>query len=201
MSSAADEDPSATDSDSESSTPDYADVDPAAMIQVGFVFRPHGMEGELKVNPEFTDDPRRFEELATVYVGQSPRAVTRHDISSVRYQQTKRGTTVILGLADLTSRTDAEALAKLQVFAAEEDLDLAEDEIFLHDLVGLTVVTEEGETLGTVANYMEMPAQDVFVVHRPEQGEAMIPAVDDFVIDIDLEEQVLVVRPIEGLLD
>jgi len=159
------------------------------------------MEGELKVNPEHTDDPTRFEELDIVYLGQSPRKVTAHSISSVRYQETKRGTTVILGLTDVETRSDAEAVAKFHVFAHEDDLELAEDEVFIHDLVGLTVVTESGDELGTVANYMEMPAQDVFVVRRPGREEAMIPAIDDFILDIDLEEGQLLVRPLDGLLE
>lgn len=183
------------------SAPDFADVAPDTMVQIGFVFRPHGMEGELKVNPEHTDDPARFEELDVVYIGRSPRQVTRHTISSVRYQQTKRGTTVILGLADVGTRDDAETIAKLHVFAHEDDLELAEDEVFIHDLVGLTVLTEEGEELGTVANYMEMPAQDVFVVRRPNHEEAMIPAVEDFVIEIDIDGGRLVVRPLDGLIE
>jgi 16S rRNA processing protein RimM len=193
--------PSDPSPDASSSSPDYADVAPEAMIQVGFVFRAHGMKGELKVNPEHTDDPARFEELETVYLGRAPHAVTRHTIASVRYQETKRGTTVILGLADIESRSDAEAVMKQKVFADEADLELADDEIFIHDLVGLSVVTEAGEALGTVANYMEMPAQDVFVVRRPDADEAMIPAVEDFIVDIDLDGGRLVVRPIEGLLD
>jgi 16S rRNA processing protein RimM len=187
--------------DSTPSPPDYADVAPEAMVQVGFVFRPHGMEGELKVNPEFTDDPARFEELDTVYLGQSPRAVVRHAVRSVRYQQTKRGVTVILGLADVDSRTAAEAVMKQNVYADEEALALGEDEVFIHDLVGLAVVTEAGEALGTVANYVDMPAQDVFVVTRPDGGEAMIPAVEDFIVSVDLEANRLVVRPIDGLLE
>lgn len=185
---------------SAASTPDYADVAPESMVQIGFVFRPHGIEGELKINPEHTDDPARYEELETVYLGTSPHAVVRHTIASVRYQQTKRGITVILGLADVESRTEAEAVMKQKVFAAEDDLELEDDEVFIHELVGLSVVTEEGEELGTVANYMEMPAQDVFVVTRPDGGEAMIPAVEDFIIDVDLEGGQLVVRPIDGLL-
>lgn len=193
--------PSADSSSDAASAPDFADVAPTAMVQIGFVFRAHGMEGELKVNPEHTDDPGRFEELDTIYVGQAPRQVTAHTISSVRYQQTKRGTTVILGLADVETRSDAEQIAKLRVFAHEDDLELAEDEIFIHELVGLTVVTERGEELGTVANYMEMPAQDVFVVRRPGQEEAMIPAIEDFIIDVDIAGGQLVVRPIDGLLE
>src|SRR6056297_833429 len=189
---------SAPDADSGST---FADVAPEAMGQVGFVFRPHGMEGELKVNPEHTDDPARFEDLDTVYIGRTPHQVTRHTIASVRYQQTKRGTTVILGLSDVETRDDAEAIAKLHVFAHEDDLELAEDEVFIHDLVGLEVVTEEGEMIGTVANYMEMPAQDVFVVTRPNTDEAMIPAVEDFIVDIDLEGGQLVVRLVEGHIE
>jgi len=188
----------ASDADSVST---FADVAPEAMVQVGFVFRPHGMEGELKVNPEHTDDPARFEDLDTVYIGRTPHQVTRHTIASVRYQQTKRGTTVILGLSDVETRDDAEAIAKLHVFAHEDDLELAEDEVFIHDLVGLEVVTEEGERIGTVAIYMEMPAQDVFVVTRPNTDEAMIPAVEDFIVDIDLEGGQLVVRLVEGLIE
>ena len=193
--------PSADSSSDPASTPDFADVAPTAMVQIGFVFRAHGMEGELKGNPEHTDDPARFEELDTIYVGQAPRQVTAHTVSSVRYQQTKRGTTVILGLSDVETRSDAEQIAKLRVFAHEDDLELAEDEIFIHDLVGLTVVTERGEELGTVANYMEMPAQGVFVVRRPGRAEAMIPAIEDFIVDVDIAGGQLVVRPIDGLLE
>jgi 16S rRNA processing protein RimM len=194
--------PSAPDSDSApASRPSFADVDPDAMIQIGFVYRPHGMEGELKVNPEHTDDPARFEELDTVYVGRSPHQVTRHTISSVRYQETKRGTTVILGLADVETRSDAETITKLHVFADEEDLELADDEVFIHDLVGLEVVTDEGEVLGTVANYVEMPAQDVFVVRRPDREEAMIPAVEEFILEVDVEGGRLLVRLVEGLIE
>lgn len=193
--------PPADSSSNPASTPDFADVAPTALVQIGFVFRAHGMDGELKVNPEHTDDPARFEELTTVYVGQSPRQVTAHDIASVRYHETKRGTTVILGLADVDTRSDAETLAKLRVFAHEDNLELAEDEVFIHDLVGLTVVTESGDELGTVANYMEMPAQDVFVVRRPDHEEAMIPAIEDFIIDVDIDGGQLVVRPIDGLIE
>lgn len=180
-------------------TPDFAEVAPDALVQVGFVFRPHGLDGELKVNPEYTDDPTRFETLETVYLGKSPHRVTAHQIASVRYQETKRGTTVILGLDDVASRTDAEAVAKLNVFASEEDLELGDDEVFIQDLVGLEVVSEAGEPLGTVANYKEMPAQDVFVVRHDDHEETLIPAVEPFIVEIDVEEGRLVVRPVDGL--
>lgn len=180
--------------------PDYADVPAEALVQVGFVYRPHGIEGELKINPEQTDDPARFEELSTVYLGGQPQRVRRHDVRSVRYQETKRGTTVILGIEGISTRSDAETVTKLKVFAAEEDLALDDDEFFVHELVGLEVVTEDGTILGTVSNYQEMPAHEVFVIRRPDGGEAMVPAVEDFIVDVDLDAERVTVRPIEGLI-
>jgi len=180
--------------------PDFADVSPTDLVQVGFVFRPHGMEGELKIDPEHTDDPARFETLPVVFLGPHPRRVTKHPISSVRYQQTKRGTTVILGLEGIDDRDDAEAVAKFKVFATEEALELEDEELFAHELVGWTVVTDEGTALGTVANLMQMPAQDMFVVIGPDGEETMIPAVENFILDFDENEERVVVRPIEGLM-
>ncbi|MFO8098619.1 MAG: ribosome maturation factor RimM [Salinibacter sp.] len=181
--------------------PEYADIPAEALVQIGFVYRPHGIEGELKINPEHTDDPTRFEELSHVYVGAQPRHVRTFAVRSVRYQETKRGTTVILGLKGVATRSDAEAITKMTVFAAEEDLELADDEFFVHELVGLEVVTENGTVLGTVSNFQEMPAHEVFVVRRSEGGETMVPAVEDFILDVDLEAGRVTVRPIDGLLD
>lgn len=187
--------------DSADERPAYADVAPSALIQVGFVFRPHGLEGELKIDPSSTDDPTRYEELRFVYLGKRARQVTKHEIVSVRYQETKRGTTVILGLEGIEDRDAAEAVAKFLVFATEEALELGEDELYVHDLVGLDVVTEEDVVLGTVANVKEMPAQDMLVVRKDESGEALIPAVEDFLIEIDVDAGRVVVRPIDGLMD
>lgn len=181
--------------------PQYADIAADALVQVGFVYKPHGLEGELKINPKHTDDPRRFETLSDVFFGSEPRHVTRHAIRSVRYQETKRGTTVLLGVEGIATRSDAESVTKLDVFAAKDDLSLADDEVFVHQLVGLAVVTADGERIGTVSNYLTAPAQDTFVVRRPNEQEAMIPAVDEFILDIDLDERCLTVELIDGLIE
>lgn len=177
-----------------------ASVDPEGLVQVGFVFRPHGVHGELKVDPE-SDDPTRFESFGTVYVGTRRPEVKAFSIASVRYQETKRGTTVILRLAEVDSRDAAELLMKSNVYVHEDELELDEDEIFIHDLVGLDVVTEDGTSVGMLSNVMTYPAHDMLVVHRPGQSEALIPVVEEIVLDIDLDAERVVIRPIEGLLE
>jgi len=62
-------------------------------------------------------------------------------------------------------------------------------------------VTEAGEDIGTVSNVLPHPAHDVYVVHRTGHPEQMIPAVDEFIVAIDLDAEQIVIRPIDGLLE
>jgi 16S rRNA processing protein RimM len=184
---------------SPSTTPDSPA--PETLIRLGRIFRPHGVRGELKIAPDM-EDPTRFEALDAVYVGPNPGRVTKRCIDSIRYQETKRGITVILQLEGITDRRDAEVITKQHLYAPEDALPpLEEDELFVHDLIGLTVVTEDGNEVGMVSNVLPHPAHDVYVVHRPGQPEQMIPAVDEFIVAIDLDAEQIVIRPIEGLLN
>ena len=171
------------------------------LLVIGRVWRAHGVQGEAKVIPE-TDDPARFETLERLYIGGQAETATAYAVEAVRYQQTKRGRVVLLKLVDVQTPEAVEALRQSLVFAAEGDLPpLEEDEFFLHDLVGLAVVTEEGEAVGTVRDVMEMPGHPLFVVEREGQPDAMIPAVAEFVTDVDAEAGRVTIRPIEGLLE
>ena len=176
-------------------------VDSDALLLVGRVGKPHGVQGEMKVVPE-TDDPERFADLETCYVGPRPEAVTPFAIASVRYQHTKRGITVLLGLKAIADRNQAEALRGHMVYAHRDDLPaLDEDEFFIEDLIDLDVITTEGEEVGTIVDVMDLPGHPVYVVARPGQPDALIPGVPEFLEIIDLEEGRVVLRPIDGLLD
>lgn len=174
---------------------------PDDLLLIGRVLKAHANDGEAKVAPE-TDDPARFEPLERVYLGRTPGQAAPRRVEGVRHQTTKRGPLVLLKLDGVDDRAAAEALRRQQVYAAKDDLPpLGEDEAFIHDLVGLAVVTEEGRRLGTVEGVEQAPAHDVFIVAREgEDGNpAMIPSVEKFVREVDLENDRLVVRPIEGM--
>ena len=182
-------------------TPSAKDAPSDELLVIGRVWRAHGVQGEAKVIPE-TDDPERFETLERVYIGGRAETAKEHAVESVRYQQTKRGLIVLIKLANVQTPEAVEGLRKNMVFAAESDLPpLEEDEFFLHDLVGLAVVTEAGEAVGTVRDVMEMPGHPLFVIAREGQPDAMIPAVPEFVTDVDAEAGRVTIRPIEGLLE
>jgi 16S rRNA processing protein RimM len=171
------------------------------LLLMGRFFRPHGLKGEVKVIPE-TDAPDHFAELETIYVGQEPELASGIPVQSVRFQQTKHGVTVILKLEGVETPEGAAALRDQLVFARESDLpELDEDEVYLHDLVGLAVITEGGEEIGTISDVLEMPGHVTYVVDRPGRQDAWIPAVPEFVIEVDLDAERIVIRPIEGLLE
>lgn len=170
------------------------------LVQVGFIFRPHGVRGELKINPE-TSSPDQFERFEQIWVGPNEHGASPYVPTSVRYQQTKRGTTVILQLDGVDSRERAEAITKQSLFVPAEVLEVDDDELMLHNLVDLDVVSTTDERIGVVEDVLEHPAHITLTIRRTDGREAMIPFVADFVHDVDLDAGRLVVTPIEGLLD
>lgn len=176
-------------------------VEPDSLLLVGTCGPPHGVRGEIKVIPE-TDDPERLADLGRVFLGPSPDRVRERAIESVRFQPTKRGIVALVTFPGLRDRDDAEALRGLGVYAAEADLPaLEEGEVFLHDLIGLAVVTEDGEAVGTVQDVLTGGAQNLLLVQRPGKPDALVPDVDEIVTAIDLDAERITLRPPEGLLD
>lgn len=176
-------------------------VEPDSLILVGTCGPPHGVRGELKVIPE-TDDPDRLADLEALFLGPSPDRARARSVEGIRFQTTKRGVLALVSLAGVPDREAAEALRGLGVYAVESDLPaLAEGEVFLHDLIGLGVVTEEGEDIGTVQDVLTGGAQRLLLVKRPGQPDVLVPDVDAIVTQIDLDTERITIRPPEGLLD
>ena len=179
---------------------------PDDLLLMGRVGRPHGVRGEMKVVPE-TDDPQRFADVARLHLGPSPERARPVDVEGVRFQYPKGRTVVLLTLAGVDSVEAAEELRNAQLFADPADLpDLADDEVYLHDLVGLEVyeVDEDGaeaeEPFGTVCDLYD-GAQLLFGIGRPGKPEVMLPDVDEFVVRLDLDARRLYVRLPDGLVD
>lgn len=163
-------------------------------LAVGRIVRPHGVNGEVRVEL-LTDNPERFEWLDAVYVGEkSPRLVT---IDSVRYHQNA----VLLKLSGYPSRTEAEELrGELLLVPESEAVPLEDDEYFLHQIIGIEVVTEEGNNLGRLTEILETGANNVFVV-KGSGREVLIPDIPDVIKVVDLENNRLVIHALPGLID
>ena len=113
-------------------------------------------------------------------------------VEGVRFH---KGTALIKfrGIDDISA---AEALRGKRILISESELmPLEEDEYYVHDIVGLDVVTTEGESLGRIKQILRSPANDVYVTDR-----AMVPAVKEFIVSVDIPGKKIIVRPVEGLV-
>lgn len=171
------------------------------LLEVGRVLRSHGVRGELKMLPE-TDDPERLLDLSCVFLGDSENLATSYEVKSARLQRTKKGVLVLLTLKGVDGRDAADALQKKSVYASREELPpLDEGEYFLFEVIGSQVFTGDGEPVGELKDIIETPAHNIFVISRPGQKDALVPAVPEFIESIDVDTQRVVIQPVEGLLD
>ena len=158
-------------------------------VAVGFVRAPHGIQGELAIDP-MTDFPERFLPGSVVLAGD-----TKYTIRGVRTHQKA----LLLTLDGIDTRTKAEALRDRLLEVPEGDLPpLEEDAYYRFDIIGLQVVDEAGTILGKIEEVLETGANDVYIV-RDAESELLIPAIDSVVKEVDLETRQLVVELIPGL--
>ena len=83
----------------------------------------------------------------------------------------------------------------------EQAVPLEENENFIVDLIGMKVVTEEGEVLGILTDVLQTGANDVYVVETEQKKEVLLPAIPSCIRKVDVEEAVMTVHILEGLLE
>ena len=165
------------------------------MLRVGVISSTHGVRGEVKVFPT-TDDPARFEDLETVFLD-TGKEMLELEIAGVKFFKNM----VILKFKGYDNINDIEKYRGKDLWITREQaVPLGEDENFV-DLIGLSVITDQGETLGTMKDVMFTGANDVYVVERENGKELLLPAIKDCILDVDLEKGVMTVHVLDGLLD
>ena len=108
---------------------------------------------------------------------------------------------VILKLAGVDNRNDAEAMKNKDVFITEEDLDeLPDDTFYIRDLIGLQAVDDSGR-IGIVKDVLQPSAQDVYVIKTDSGRDILVPAVKEFVKEVNLEEGFIRLSLIEGMIE
>ena len=165
-------------------------------LQVGVITATHGIRGEVKVFPT-TDDPERFLDLKTIYLDTGREKMLLH-ISRVKFFKQF----VILKFKEFDNINEVEPFRKKSLLVTREQaVPLEEDEYFIADLIGLQVVTDEGELLGELTDVLETGANDVYQVTDKNGKELLLPAIKDCILSVDLEKGEMEVHVLEGLLD
>ena len=168
-------------------------VTPPAFLLVGKLHRPHGVRGEMILSV-MTDFPERLKPETVVYLGPGHDPVT---IKSIRHHN--RGG--LIALEGYTSREEVNHLRNLELFVRADDRPpLPEGEYYLHQIIGLQVISDEGQILGAVADWLETGANGVFIVQDDDGKEILLPDIDEVIVKIDLDAGQMVVHLLEGLI-
>jgi 16S rRNA processing protein RimM len=162
-------------------------------LVIGEVLKPWGFRGEVKVKL-ITDFPKRLTTLTTVYLGPDARAFP------VERARLHSG----FALMKFAGHDTVEAVAKLRgqviQIAIDDATPLRKGQYYHHQVIGLQVLTTEGEKLGSVEEILETGANDVYVVRREDGGELLLPATQNVIQEIDLDHGRMFVRLIPGLI-
>ena len=159
-------------------------------IKLGKITAPQGIKGEVRVYP-YTDELTRFSEIEAVLLDGQKRK-----IQNARYMKNM----AVLKLEGVDDRNMAESLRNKELLLAKEDLwEQPEDTYFIDDLVGCDVVSEDGDSVGTLKNIISRPAQDLYEIERADGSMFLLPAVKEFIKNVDLDNKTITIHLINGL--
>jgi 16S rRNA processing protein RimM len=166
-----------------------------SLLWVGRVVKTQGIQGQVRVSSS-GEGASSFSKGEVVYL-ENRQGVKR---PFTVYSSRTHGLLTILSFREVQRVEEAEELVGYSVYVAKESLKaLPPNEFYWYQLRGLQVKTESGTFLGTLEEIMPTGSNDVFVV-RKDGKEILLPATDEVVVRVDLQEKIMVIHPLEGLL-
>ena len=164
-------------------------------LQVGVISSTHGIRGEVKVFPT-TDDPNRFKKLKKVIL-ETKKEKLSLEVQGVKFFKQF----VILKFKGIDNINDIERYKHCPLLIERENaVPLEENEHFIADMIGMQVVTEDGEVFGILKDVMETGANDVYIIDSKAYGEVLLPAIRECILDVDEEECKMTVHLMDGLI-
>lgn len=156
-------------------------------LEAGKIINTFGVRGEVKLDP-WCDSAEFLKPLKTLYIDGARRAVASSRVHKGM---------LIVRFADVEDVNGAMLLKNKIVYFARSDVRLPKGRHFVADLLGAAVVDEQGTEIGKLTEVLDMPAGQVYVVQG--ETEHTIPAVPEFILDIDADEKTIRVHLIEGM--
>lgn len=167
-------------------------------LVVGRLVNTHGIRGEVKVLPSTDFPDQRFAPGSRLAL-HAPDSSAVVDVEVASAREHKGMYIVKLKQFDNINQVLPYKGWTVKVPASER-VPLGEGEYYFHDIIGCTVVTEEGEEIGRITEILRPGANDVWVVQRPKGRPALIPYIDDVVKDVDVTAKRVTIHLMEGLI-
>jgi 16S rRNA processing protein RimM len=184
-------DPKITPPDQESNPTGSPQPGEPEFLAIGTIARAHGIKGDMVMNV-LTDFPERLRPGRTVYIGDD----------HLPFQLTNakpHGKTMMIKFKEIDNREQAAEYRGKVVYVRTASVPrLPAGEFYFHEIIGLTVVDEQGQVLGTLESILETRANDVYIVKKQDGTDLLLPAVEgEVILGVDLEQREMRVRPPE----
>ena len=164
------------------------------LLEIGRIIRPQGLAGRLKVL-SYLESQDLMEGLRELFIGRDPREAIAFPLQDVR----KGRNFFVLKLGGIEDKDAASRHVGSSVWMPSAAMrKLPEGEYYWHEIIGLTVVTEEGLALGRIESLFPTGSNDVYVC-RGEGKEILLPAIGDVILKIDRDRGIMTVRLLKGL--
>ncbi len=164
------------------------------LVTVARVGAPHGVQGHLRLQV-FLEDPDSIHNFKTWFIRLGHESVFR-PLRPDEFALSEKGHQLYIQFPPVTDRDQAKRFTHAQIAVPRQDLpSLAENEFYWEDLIGLTVINQHHEILGTLESFMETGAHDVMVLRKADQTEELIPYVyDQIVKNVNLLDKIIQVE-------
>lgn len=166
------------------------------LITIGKVLKPHGVKGEIKIEPH-TDHPDRFRKLKRIFLVSTRGEQKECRVKAVRYLDQDP----LLLLEGYDAPETAKVFNGWLVQVPEEEaIPLPEGSYYWFELIGMEVWSESGEKLGTITDIFQTGSNDVYVM-KAGRREIYLPATKEVIRQVDRKTKRMIIHVLEGLLE
>jgi 16S rRNA processing protein RimM len=163
-------------------------------LEILEITKPHGLKGEMRAK-YYCDDPNGIMEFDTFYLGKEKKPVK---LISCRLSKNM----VIIEIDGIDTIEKAQKLAGNFIYINREDVKLDENTWFIKDLIGLEVYDiDTGEFYGNVEEILQNAPTDVYSIRNENNKQLLFPSIPEVLIDINIQERKILIRPLKGLFE
>lgn len=165
-------------------------------LEIGEIVGTHGIRGEMRLNP-WCDSPEFVTKFKTLYYDSNGSCAAQ--IKAAR----PHGNIVLLSIKDIDTVEKAQKMRGKVLYMKRSDAKLPDGTYFIAELIGCTVYDADNpeKVYGTLTDVSETGANDVWHIKNSKGKEYLIPSIPDVVIETDVAENRVVIRPLKGIFD
>lgn len=161
---------------------------------IGKIINTHGINGEVKIYP-YTDDIERFSILKQAYIGDTKIKV---NLSSVKYH---KGLPLVK-FKEYNNINDVLKFKEQIIYVDDENrVVLPKNHFFIYDLIDCQVYDMDNNYIGKLVEVMQGASNDIYVVKDDNHKEYLIPAVKEFIEEVNIDKKTVIINPIEGMIE